>query len=290
MCEAPNPELAPWQERSGQMYLSDHELLTELRELTRGTPKDLAESRRRENVIRLQCRYLLKGGFVQQVAHDTFQLSGQGLEYLDDSNPYPSADGFLEIDSLLDLPEWRFTDLSAVDPTIMKKLNDEDFFQDPENDYRWVNENPELTRRRIWNVKGWQLNRLMREFPRIEPLPQQCAHWMRAIVGLHFFPDANHRTGMATLYGLLNANGLAPPNEEWPGEEIDRAVVQSKLIRGLHVTPTFDTLWLRDELFVHWHRYFRGLLCGGKSPTSNEPPTDYLREVLEYAREIRTGL
>lgn len=288
MGEAPNPELAPWQERSGQMYLSDHELLDELRRLTRATPKDLAESRRRENVIRLQCWYLLKGGFVQPVAHDTFQLGEQGYEYLNDSSSYPSVDGFLELDTLLDLPDWRFTDLSAVDPTMMKKLNDEDFFQDRENDYGWVNEDPELTQRRIWNVKGWQLNRLMREFPRTEPLPEQCAHWMRAIVGLHFFPDANHRTGMATLYGLLSANGLAPPNEEWPGEEIDRAVVQSKLIRELHVTPTFDTLWLRDELYVHWHRYFRDLLCEGKNPTSNEPPTDYLRQVLEYAREMRT--
>lgn len=289
MCDL-NSDTAPWQARTGQMYLSDHDLLEELQHLSRATPKDLAQSRRRENVIRLQCRYLREGGLLLSAGHDTFQLSEAGNAYLEGSVDIPSAGGYFDLGELLELPDWRITDLSGIDPTMMKTLNDEDFFQDPSNDYGWVNEEPGLTRQRIWNVKGWQLDRLMREFPRTEPLPQQCAHWMRAIVGLHFFPDANHRTGMATLYGLLNSNGLAPPNEEWPGEEIHRAVVQSKLIRGLLATPTFDTLWLRDELYIHWHRYFRNLLHKGETPTSTNPPTEYLRQVLEYARETRGKL
>lgn len=289
MSGGPNPDIAPWQGRKGQMYLTDHEVLTELRQLVHGTPKDIAESRRRENVLRLQCQYLGRIGLVTTIGHDTFEISNKGCEYLDGNRDYPSTAGFLDLDELLDLPEWRFTDLSAIDPTVMKTVN-EDFFDDPSNDYGWIDNNPELTRRRIWNVKGWQLARVLCEFPRTKPLPQQCAHWMRTVVGLHFFPDANHRTGMATLYGLLEANKLAPPNKEWPGDNIDRAVIQSKLIRGLHVAPTFDTLWIRDELYIHWHRYFRNLLCEVTNHLASDPSNKYLSQVLEFARENRTEL
>lgn len=278
-------QLAPWRKRSGQMYLTDSEVLDLLDDGAPRTPADLAESRRRENVLRLQCRYLTDAGLLQTVAADTFEITGDGVDFLAGSLTLPCTDGYLHLDQVLEMSSHRLTNFESLDPTDVKIVNDE-FFSNEENDYGWVREDRFRTERRIWNVKGWQLNRLMEEFPRTEPLAQQCAHWMRAIVGLHFFPDANYRTGMATLYGLLSGNDLRDQIDEWPGSTIDRAVLYSKLIRGLVTTVTFDTLWLRDELYRHWERYFRDLLYGYEERRS-QPTNDHLRDVLKYTREKR---
>ncbi|PSP78420.1 hypothetical protein BRC81_07700 [Halobacteriales archaeon QS_1_68_20] len=129
----------------------------------------------------------------------------------------------------------------------------------------------------------------MEEFPRGESLARQCAHWVRAVVGLHFFPDANHRTAFGTLYGLLDATGVAPPNDEWPPDGIETAVLRSKLLRGLHCRTDFRTLWLRDELNRHWHGFFKRSLHGASSHDDELPSKESLRDILEYARDRRGG-
>lgn len=277
-------QLAPWRKQSGQMYLSDRQVLERLDGFPR-QPEELAESHRRENVIRLQCHYLVDIGLLRRVATDAYEITSLGRGFLDGTLSLASENGHIQLEQVMDLPSQCITDFSTHDPTLLKTINT-DFFNDSTNDYGWVRQDRELTRQRIWNVKGWQLERVMEEFPRTDPLPQQCAHWMRAIVGLHFFPDANHRTGMATLYGLLDTNNVAKLAEDWPGSRIDRAVLYSKLIRSLITSVTFDKLWLRDELYCHWERYFRDLFYG-QSDHQAQPTNKELREVLEYARSKR---
>ncbi|GAB3686501.1 hypothetical protein GCM10028857_18650 [Salinarchaeum chitinilyticum] len=280
--------IVPWRTRSGQMYISDQELLESLSTISPQTPKQMAEGRRRENVIRLQCRYLQDIGLVQAVARDLFEITEDGRQFVAESSELPTGSGYVLFEESLELPAGRITDFESLDPTVVKIINRE-FLEDSSNDYGWVREDRDLTESRIMNVKGYQLNRVMREFPRFVSLPRQCAHWMRAIVGLHFFPDANHRTGMATLYALLDANGVAPDNGSWPGSEIDKAVLYSKILRGLVTPVRFDTLWLCDELYQHWEQYFRRLFYDTDSYRP-ELSTDYLREVLDYAREKQNRL
>ena len=283
----PEP-LIPWRHEDGQMYINDVELLEKVSHADRLSVKAIGESRMRENTIRLQCRYLTKLRLLRQVAHDIYRITSKGERFLDGNVTYPLSNGYVKIEEVIDVPEWRISHFDRIDPSVIKTINEEFFLDpDPSNEYGWTRGDPGLTKRRIWNVKGWQLNRLMKEFPRLEPLPQQCAHWMRAMVGLHFFPDANHRTGMASLYGILKQNGVAPPHEKWPGPDIGKRVTQSKLLRSLHSLVRFDSLWVRDELYHHWHRHFRELLCTDETPPEWEISPEYLRKVLVYAREHR---
>lgn len=280
--------IVPWRTRSGQMYISDQELLESLSTSSPQTPKQIAEGRRRENVLRLQCNYLQEVGLVRAVTRDLYTLTDDGHQFVDGSSDLPTDSGYVLFEELLDLPDGRITDFGSLDPTVVKIIN-RDLLEDPSNDYGLVRRDRDLTESRIMNVKGYQLNRLMREFPRFVSLPRQCAHWMRAIVGLHFFPDANHRTGMATLYALLDANGVAPTNGPWPGSEIEKAVLYSKIHRGLVTPVRFDTLWLCDELYQHWEQYFRRLFYDTDS-CRPELSADYLRDVLDYAREKQNRL
>lgn len=44
---------------------------------------------------------------------------------------------------------------------------------------------------------------MIEKFPTDRPLPEQCALWMHAVIGKHFFDDANHPTAVALLRKLL---------------------------------------------------------------------------------------
>lgn len=283
---APSNVELPWRDAGGEMYLSDVEILEFVYGRGVATPRDVARSRYRENVIRLQCRHMRRGGLLRSPAHDAFALASEGEDFLDGDRSLPATGGYFERDALLEVPDRHLRDFSALDPTDVK-LTNEGFLESSSHDYGFVRNEREWTRRRIWNTKGWKLARIMTEFPLLEPLAQQCAHWIRAFVGVHFFPDANHRTAMSTLYGVLDANSVAPPNDEWPPAGIDRAVVRSKLLRSLHTVTDFRTLWLRDELYHHWHRFFRNSLHDVSNGKPVDPSEKYLRTVLEYAREKR---
>lgn len=134
------------------------------------------------------------------------------------------------------------------------------------------------------NVKGTRLYRIFRAFPRDVPVAAQCAHWMRAFAGLHFFPDANHRTGMALLQGLLKLNGV--DDTGLPGRRIDRAVIRSKSIRILQLDRlTLRDLWKTDELYYHWYRYFRNVFCSTRNSYNDECPIKRIEEAVKTARK-----
>jgi len=50
-----------------------------------------------------------------------------------------------------------------------------------------------------------------------------------ALVGKHFFPDANHRTAIVTLRKLLRDNGMEPG--EWSTERVKRVRAESHDVR-----------------------------------------------------------
>jgi hypothetical protein len=146
------------------------------------------------------------------------------------------------------------TDLSMLSALDIKQRNLR-FFNDRSHEYQLVNGNYDLTRRRIMNVRIHDLRRIMREFPTDLPLVNQGGAWMRALVGKHFFPDANHRTAMMTFRYLMGENGHSPPPLDI--ESIERITRDSKKVRRDIVDVRFDTLWEKDELYAVWCAFFR---------------------------------
>lgn len=272
--------LRPWRSHDRSNTLTDRAVVAFLADDGPARPRDVARSRYRENVIRLQCRYLERLGVLSSVAADAWQTVPRAWETFEDCLESGSS---AYVDASLALPEGRrIADLSGVEPDLFEKLNRE-FFSDGAYAYGHVRGDRELTARRIRNVPDYRLARFVREFPRTETLCRQCAHWVRGLVGLHFFPDANHRTAMGTLYAVLDANDLTPVGD-WPFEWVDVAVVRSKLLRGYHCDVRFDTLWERDELYHHWLRYFRDNLLQTDRRPRNERGAAFLDDVLEFAR------
>lgn len=274
---------------SREAYISDREILERLAGRGDASPWQLAERRRRENVIRLQCRDLTRAGLISEVSHEQYQITDAGVELLPGNEPKMDTSGMIDLDQFLAVDHiedsWNLSDFSLLDPETIKEINRGEFKSGAQ--YGLVKEDSnlterELTERRISNVPASRINRLIEEFPTNEPLPQQCAHWMRAFTGIHFFPDANHRTGMNTLQILVDHNC---DTELSITDDIGWYILQSKLIRHLQSDIRFNTLWKRDEHYTLWHRYFRQVLCGSdewyKSPHSRED----LRDVLRYARE-----
>lgn len=255
---------------------------------TRATPQRLAEGRFRENVLRLQCRDLCRVGVATRCTHDTFEVTADGGRVLRGIEQYPIRDGLFDVERMdsVERPdeEWRITDFSILDAETVKQINLGIFEDAGDDEYGWVKGNPSLTERRIRNVKEFRIDRVMREFPTNEPLPQQCAHWMRAFAGLHFFPDANHRTGMNTLQILVEESDY--PESLPISEDIERFVLQSKLTRHLNSKIQFNTLWKRDAHYALWHQYFRNLLCDVPDRHPITPSNDHLRQTLHYARKL----
>lgn len=160
-----------------------------------------------------------------------------------------------------DPTEWpRITDLSTLTPENIKWRNTE-FLNDSDQEYDMgFQESQKELRRKIWNTRNHNLRRVVREFPREEPLRQQCALWVHAIVGKHFFPDANHRTAVATLRNLLRQNGI--DYADWSIERLREAREKSHQVR-LELgrrddirDVRMDTLYRRDELYEIWLGFF----------------------------------
>ena len=274
----------------GNGFITYIDILESLDATRPQAPRDICESRRRENVIRIQCRMLVECDLIERITHELFLLSDRGIAFLNDDLELPIMDGDIDVEqvrqSLLwsDSQEW-ISDLSKMDAETMKQFNYERFL-DANDDYGLVDHSREKTKRRIWNVKDFELHRVIDEFPIHEPLVQQCGHWVRAICGKHFFPDANHRTAMASLNALLRRNSIQVP-QQWPGREIGRTVLKSKFIRNFVVDVRFDNLWKRDELYWLWHRHFRNLFYDISEVHHHHVSTDYLRKALENARNTK---
>lgn len=260
----------------GQPYLSKPELLSLILNQGIVTPRDLAASRRRENVIRSQLRELCDEGWLVEFSQGLFHVSESGYQFLIGSNTRWKEDISPTVE--------RITDLSELDAETIKQFNME-LYESPNQQYGLVDDSPAKTVRRIENVKESRLDRLLEEFPTNEHLCEQCAHWARAISGKHFFPDANHRTAMASLSALLDLNEI--PISNWPGRDIERTVLKAKFARIFLVDVRFDTLWKRDELFQVWHRHFRNLLYDVSEEQYRDVSLGRLRRALNAAREER---
>ncbi|WP_122089793.1 hypothetical protein [Halalkalicoccus subterraneus] len=274
------------------MYRSDREILDQLCTHSQLSAGQLSENRFRENVIRLQLEDLARIGAVRKIGYDTYTITPYGTDLARDLSPVPVNDGLFEVQNIA--PEQfpadsqRLCDFSSLDGQTVKAINLE-LSRESEQTYGWIRNNRDLTRQRIRNVQDTAIHRLIREFPTNDPLPAQSAHWVRALVGLHLFPDANHRTATNTLEYLIEQElGMATAVVQ---ESIDRTVLQSKYIRTFHADVRCNRLWERDELFQLWHRYFTKAFTEtieGRRP--NDPPTSVLDRILEDARETLTEL
>lgn len=152
-------------------------------------------------------------------------------------------------------PELKITDLSSITPETMKRQNTEFWRRDAEYETVIADHH---TRRRIWNTRNGDLRRLFRDFPTDVPIYEQCASWVHAVAGREFFPDANHRTAVASLRGLLRENGIQPGR--WPPDVSRATAVRSHRIRREIANVCLDTLYRRDQLFLVWLLYFKAVL------------------------------
>jgi hypothetical protein len=152
----------------------------------------------------------------------------------------------------------RITDLSDLSAENFKQRNTQ-FFRDDAHPYKTgQGDIPDRVRHDIWVVRNGDIRRVLRDFPRDLPLRLQCAHWMHAVVGKHFFPDANHRTAIALLRDLLLMNNIRPG--KWPAERTKEARQESHDVRKEIEPVRLHTLYRRDRLWLVWWRYFLDVL------------------------------
>lgn len=155
----------------------------------------------------------------------------------------------------------RITDLSSIQAENFKFRNTAFLMTDAEYDMLDI-QSRERLRHRIWNVRNGDLRKLLRRFPINHTLCEQCAGWMHAVAGRHFFPDANHRTALALLRKLLRDNGITPG--KWPLYDSRQTVIRSHEVRQEIEDVRLNTLYNRDRLFLVWLLYFKRVL---RSPT-----------------------
>ncbi|AHZ21983.1 hypothetical protein E6P09_07665 [Haloferax mediterranei ATCC 33500] len=149
---------------------------------------------------------------------------------------------------------FQITDLSALRPENFKLRNTKFLMEDSLHYDVQTHESRQQLRHDIWVVRNGDIKRVLDDFPRDEPLLDQCAFWMHAVVGKHFFPDANHRTAIALLRQLLVENGINPG--KWSPERTRQARDESHRVRREIEPIRLDSLYVRDELWEVWKRYF----------------------------------
>ncbi|GGL40713.1 hypothetical protein GCM10009037_25570 [Halarchaeum grantii] len=151
----------------------------------------------------------------------------------------------------------RITDLSGIDPIDFKIQNTQFLKSDAEYEQTGA-EQFDVLRHRIWVTRNGDIQRVLDEFPRDAPLYEQCAGWIHAIAGKHFFPDANHRTALVLLRELLRQNNLTPG--QWPASISRETVLHSHQVRRQLPPVRLDTLYRHDRLFLVWLLYFKIVL------------------------------
>ena len=160
--------------------------------------------------------------------------------------------------SSADSDEPRITDLSSIEAENFKFRNTE-FLKSDHHHYDNPHDASFLEQRRdIWRVRNGDLRRVLEEFPTDRPLVEQCALWMHAVVGKHFFDDANHRTAIALLRKLLRDSGIE--TGAWPTERVERARDESHAVRNEIPPVRLDTLYEKDTLYDVWFRFFTDVL------------------------------
>ena len=151
--------------------------------------------------------------------------------------------------------DWpRITDLSFLDAEDIKYrnthfLDDDDHPYDPGFDQPYSE-----VRKDIWRVRNHKLREVLRRFPTDEPLTEQCALWMHGVAGIHFFPDANHRTALALLRKILGENQIS--YKLWSLESLRSTREVSHDVRSEIEDVELDTLYREDELYEVWLDFF----------------------------------
>ena len=158
---------------------------------------------------------------------------------------------------MLDVPpaadEPRITDLSMLNAEDFKLRNTK--FLRGQTEYEQTgNKSFESLRHQIWVTRNGDLRRVFYQFPIDAPLTEQCAGWMHAVVGKHFFPDANHRTAVALLRELLGGNDIT--YEPWSIDRLREARRESHIVRGEIDPIRLDTLYQKDKLYDVWYQFF----------------------------------
>jgi prophage maintenance system killer protein len=77
---------------------------------------------------------------------------------------------------------------------------------------------------------------------------------MHAVVGKHFFPDANHRTAVALLRRLLAENSIE--YTDWSLDRLRDSRKESHVVRREIETVRLNTLYRKDDLYDVWWRFF----------------------------------
>ncbi len=147
----------------------------------------------------------------------------------------------------------RITNLSALDAEDFKLRNTKFLRGDTEYE-QTGNDSFAHLRHQIWVTRNGDLRRVLSDFPMDWPLNEQCAGWMHAVVGKHFFPDANHRTAVALLRQLLAENDIE--YEPWSLDRLREAREESHSVRRETKTVRLDTLYRKDDLYEVWWRFF----------------------------------
>lgn len=275
-------DLARPVDRSAKSSLIPQQVLEEFNGNGPLTPRDIAQNRLRESSIRLDCFRFIRLGLIREIAEEMYVITDVGKNVLekglDPLRDYP------EIVNNSDTKYDRITDVSIFDSRSVKQAN-LDMLENDRQKYGLILDSTHKTKRRILNVSGNRIYRVLREFPFDEPFLTQCAHWMRAFTGLHFFPDGNHRTGMYLLQILLKHNGI--DDSLLPGDDLllYRAILRSKLLRLLQLDSIgLRDLWRKDEYFVHWHRYFRNLFSSTRNTNHTSCSVAKLERSLREAK------
>lgn len=145
----------------------------------------------------------------------------------------------------------RITDLSFLSPENFIQTNLTFFRETEYDDYG----DPMSTRKEIKRTDKSDLQRVLNQFPDDREVDRQCALWMQAVAGKHFFPDANHRTAIALLKQILRENQIL---EEWDVETAYEILSESKRARR-EADITMSDIYTEDELYEVWKSYFEDL-------------------------------
>lgn len=151
----------------------------------------------------------------------------------------------------------RITDLSGIEAENFKQRNTIFLTSDAEYEL-FDHQTKQDARHKIWVTRNGDLQRVMRDFPTEAPVYEQCAGWVHAVAGRHFFPDANHRTAIATLRKILRDNGITPG--AWPPDITREVALRSHDVRREIDNVRLDTLYRHDRLFLVWVLYFKTVL------------------------------
>jgi len=173
------------------------------------------------------------------------------------SDPYDPTDEFKT-----DGGERRISGITVdVDDIIQTNMR---FFKEGKYEYEDVQAYTHLeTRRKIKLDRGdrHDLSEILNQLPLDEPLVEQSALLMHALVGVHFFPDANHRTAMATVRKLMYGNGISEFGVSL--HDFDRKTEAARNASKEERKKThidMGNYYEKDSLYEVWRKYFDDVL------------------------------